>query len=109
MTKIGMDSVFEAGVLYMWPITSFILVQMPKKTSVDAHHFSNTVLEPFIQYVLYKARPEGHSRHSERNIRGTCTILCHGLNRVAPLKRGDFSKCFAPRHRNPKRVPPGNF
>ena len=40
---------------------------------------------------------EGNSRHSERNIRGTCTIVCHRHNWVALFKRGDFSTCDAPR------------
>ena len=39
---------------------------------------------------------EGNSRHSERNIWGTCTIVCHRQNWVAKFKRGDFSTCNAP-------------
>jgi len=48
--------------------------------------------------------PEGNSRHSDRNIRGTCTIVCHRQNWVAQFKRGDFSTCDAPRPGRPKTM-----
>jgi len=38
---------------------------------------------------------EGNSRHSERNIRGICNIVCHRTNWVALFKLGDFSTCVA--------------
>ena len=43
--------------------------------------------------VFFPARQgaEGNSSRSERNITGTCTILCHRQNGVAQFKRGDFS------------------
>ena len=47
---------------------------------------------------------EGNSRHSERNIRGTCTIVCHRQKLIAQFKRGDFSTCDAPRPGRPKTV-----
>jgi len=47
---------------------------------------------------------EGNSRHSDRNIRGTCTIVCHGQNWVVQFKRGDFSTCDAPRPGRHKTV-----
>jgi len=47
---------------------------------------------------------EGNTRHSERNIRGICTILCLRQNWVAQFKRGDFSTCDAPRPGRPKTV-----
>ena len=40
---------------------------------------------------------EGNSRHFDRNIRGTCTIVRHRQKWVAQFKRGDFSTCDAPR------------
>ena len=48
--------------------------------------------------VSFPARQgaEGNSRHSERNIRGTCTIVYHHQNWVAQFKHGDFSTCDAP-------------
>ena len=49
--------------------------------------------------VFFPARQvfEGNSRHSDRKIRGTCTIVCHRQNWVALFKRGNFSTCDAPR------------
>ena len=46
---------------------------------------------------------EGNSRHSERNIRGTCTIVYHRQKLGAPVKR-DFSTCDAPRPGRTKKV-----
>ena len=51
-----------------------------------------------------RQRVEGNSRHSDRNIRGTCTIVCHRKNWVTHFKRGDFSTCDAPRPGRPKIV-----
>jgi hypothetical protein len=36
----------------------------------------------------------GNSRHSDRNIRGTRTIVCHRQTWVAQFQRGDFSNFF---------------
>ena len=47
---------------------------------------------------------KGNSRHSDKNIRGTCTIVCHCKNWVAQFKHGDFSTCDAPRPGGPKTV-----
>ena len=48
--------------------------------------------------VFFPARQgaEGNSRHSDRNIRGTCTIVRHRQNSVVQFKR-DFSTCDVPR------------
>ena len=56
--------------------------------------------------LFFPARqgPEGNSRNSARNIRGTFTILCYRQNWVAQLKRGDFSTCDATRPGRPKTV-----
>ena len=47
---------------------------------------------------------QGNSRHSDKNIRGACTILCHVKNLVAQFKRGDFSACDAPHTGRTKTV-----
>ena len=47
---------------------------------------------------------EGNSRHSDRNVRGTCTIVCHREKWVAQFKSGDFSNCVAPCPERPKTV-----
>jgi len=51
-----------------------------------------------------KQGAEGNSGHSERNIRGTCTIVYHRQIWVAQFKRGDFSTCVAPRPGRPTAV-----
>ena len=47
---------------------------------------------------------ERNSRHSERNIRVTCTIVYHRQNWVTSFKRGNFCTCDAPRPGRPKTV-----
>ena len=48
---------------------------------------------------------DGNSCHYDRNIRGTCTIVCH-LQKLGghQFKRGDFSTCDAPCPGRPKTV-----
>jgi len=57
-----------------------------------------------IQFFSARQDAEGNSRHSERNIRGTSTIVCHRQIWVAQFKRGDFSTCDASRPERPKTV-----
>ena len=45
-----------------------------------------------------------NSRHSDRNIKETCTIVYYRQNWVAQFKHGDFSTCDAPRPGRPKTV-----
>jgi len=68
--------------------------------SGDARDINNMSL------FFFSGRQEakGNSRHSERNIRGTCTIVCHRQNWVVQFKRSDFSTCDAPRPGRPKTV-----
>ena len=49
--------------------------------------------------VFFSARygAEGISGHSERNMRGTCTIVCNHQKLGGQFKRGDFSTCDVPR------------
>ena len=47
---------------------------------------------------------KGNSRHSERNIRGKCTIVCRRQNWVIKFKCGDFSTCDGSCPGRPKRV-----
>ena len=56
--------------------------------------------------VFFPARQgaEGISRHSERNVKETCTILCHRQKLGRQVKRGDFSTCDAPRPARLKTV-----
>ena len=90
----------------MCQIASLFLLQRQKgSTSGDARDFNNIETRTVIKF-FFPARQgsEGNSRHSERNIRGTCTIVCYRLKLGGPVKRGDFSSCDAPRPGRPKTV-----
>jgi len=56
--------------------------------------------------VFFPARQitEGNSRHCDRNITGTCTIVCHRQKLSGHFKCGDFSRCDAPRPGQSKTV-----
>jgi len=73
-------------------ITSLFLLQRLKgSTSGDARDFNNIETRAIIKFFFPERQgAEGNSRHSDINIRGTCTIVCHRQNRVAQFKRGDF-------------------
>jgi len=74
--------------------------------SGDSRDFNNIETSAVIKIFFFPARQdaEGISSHSDRNISGTCTILCHRQNWVAQFKHGDFSTCVAPRPGRPKTV-----
>ena len=62
--------------------------------SGDARDFNNIKTRAVIKFFFPPRQgTEGYSRHSERNIRGTCTIVCHPKKQ---FKRGNFSTCDAP-------------
>ena len=72
MSQDGIDSVVGKRGLFMCRIASFFLLQRLKESmSGDAS----------CHQVFFSARqgPEGSSRHSDRNVRGTCTIVCHRM------------------------------
>ena len=79
----------------------FLLQRLKGSMSGDAHNFNNIETRAVIKF-FFSARQgaEGNSRHSDRNIRGTCTIK----NCVAHFKHRDFSTCDAPRPERPKTV-----
>jgi len=83
----------------------FLLQKLKGSMSGDARDFNNIETRAVIKLFFFPARQdaEGNSRHSERNIRGACTIVCHRQNWVAQFKRGDFSTCVAPRPGDSKR------
>jgi len=74
--------------------------------SSDARDFNSMETRAVIKFLFFSARQgaEGNSRHSDKNIRGTCIIVCHSQNWVAQFKRGDFSTCDAPRPGRPTIV-----
>ena len=86
----------------------FLLQSLKGSMSGDARDFNNIETRAAIKVFSFPARQgaEGNSRHCDRNIRGTSTIVCHVKNLVAQFKRGDFSTCDAPRcHDRPPYSP----
>jgi hypothetical protein len=70
----------------MCRITSLFLSQRPKGSmSGDARDFNNIETRAVIKFFFSPERQgaEGNSRHSERNIRGTRTVVCHRQNWMA--------------------------
>jgi len=61
--------------------------------SGDARDFNNMETRAVIKLPPPLARQgvEENSCYSDRNIWGTCTIVCHLKNLVAQFKYGDFS------------------
>ena len=90
----------------MWQIASlFSLQRLKGGMSGDACDFNNIEMQAVIKYFLRTRQgAKGNSHHSDRNIRGTCTIVCHRQNWVAQFKHGDFSTCDAPRPGRPKTL-----
>ena len=82
----------------------FLLERLKGSIPGDARDFNNIETRAVIKF-FFPARQgaEGNLRHSDRNIRETCTIVCC-QNWVAQFKRGDFSTCDAPRPGRPKTV-----
>ena len=79
MSKDRIDSVVGKRGLFMCRIASLFLLQRLKgSTSGYARDFNNIGARAVIKIFFFARQgPEGNSRHSERNIRGTCTIVCH--------------------------------
>ena len=71
----------------MYRIASLFLLQRLKGSmSDDARDFNNFEMRSVIKF-LFPARQgaEGNSRHSDRSIRGTCTIVCHRQKLGGPV------------------------
>ena len=64
----------------------FLLRRLKGSISGDVRDFNNIETRAVINF-FFPARQgaEGNSRHSERNIRGTCTIVCHRQKLGGPL------------------------
>jgi hypothetical protein len=69
----------------------FLLERLKGSMSGDACDFNIIETRALIKFS-FPARKgaERNLRHPERNIRRTCTILCHRQNWVAQFKSGDF-------------------
>jgi len=57
----------------------FLLQRLKGRMSGDARDFNNIETRAVIKAFFPPARQgaEENSRHCDRNIRGTCTIVCH--------------------------------
>jgi len=55
--------------------------------SGDARDFNDIETRAVTKFFLFLARQgaEGNSRHSDSNIRGTCTIVCHRQKLGGPV------------------------
>ena len=65
----------------------FLLQRLKGSMSGDARDFNNIETRAVIKFFFFPAREDavGNSRHSERNIRGTCTIVCHRQKLGGPV------------------------
>jgi len=64
----------------------FLLQRLKGSMSGDARDFNNIETRTVIKF-FFPARQgvEGNLRHSETNIRGTCTIVCHRQKLGGPV------------------------
>jgi len=64
----------------------FLLQRLKGSMSGGAREFNNMEKRAVIKF-FFPARQdaEGNQRHSERNIRGTCTIVCHRQKLGGPV------------------------
>jgi len=61
-----------------WIARLFLLQRLKGNMSSDVRDFNNIEMQAVIKF-FFPARQgtEGNSHHSDRNIRGTCTIVFH--------------------------------
>jgi len=64
----------------------FLLQRLKGSMSGDARDFNNMEIRAVFKF-FFSAREgaEANSRHSERNIWGTCTIVCHRQKLGGPV------------------------
>jgi hypothetical protein len=77
MSYDGIDSVVGKSGLVMCRIASLFLLQRLKGSiSGDARDFNNIEKRAIIKFFFPSWQgAEGNAHHSDRNIRGTCTIV----------------------------------
>ena len=70
----------------MCRIASLLLLQGVKGSmSGDTRDFNNVETRAVINFFFARQGAEGNSRHSDRNIRGTCTIVWHRQKLGGPI------------------------
>ena len=55
----------------------FVLQRLKGSMSGDACYFNNIEMQAVIKFFPVRQGTKGNSHHSDRNIRGMCTIICH--------------------------------
>ena len=85
---------------------SFLLTEAERSMSRDARDFNYMETRAVIKFFSPHTRQgaEGNSRHCDRNIKGTCTIVCHHQKLGVPVKSGDFSTFDASRPVRPETM-----
>ena len=64
----------------------FLLHRLKGSISGDARDFNNTETRAVIKFFsAARQDAEGNSCHSDRNVRGTCTIVCHRQKLGGPV------------------------
>jgi len=64
----------------------FLLQRLKGSMSGDARDFNNIEMRAVIEFFPpVRQGAERNSRHFERNIRGTCTIVCHRQKLGGPV------------------------
>ena len=64
----------------------FLLQRLKGSMSGDARDFNNIETLALTKFFIpARQGAEGNSRHSNRNIRGTCTIVCHHQKLGGPV------------------------
>ena len=63
----------------------FLLQRLKGSMSGDARDFNNIEKRAVNKLFSYKEGAERNSRHSDRNISGTCTIVCRRQKLGGPI------------------------
>jgi len=65
----------------------FLLQKLKGSMSGDMRNFNNIETQAVIKFFFFPVRQgaKGNTRHSDKNIRGTCTIVCHFQKRGGPV------------------------
>jgi len=66
-------------------VSLFLLQRLKGNMSGDVRDFNNIETRAVIKFFPARQGAEGNSRHSDRNIRGTYTIVCHRQKLDGPV------------------------
>jgi hypothetical protein len=80
-----------------WIASIFLLERLKGSMPGDVRDFKNIKTRAVKFFSLQGKERKEIQRHSDINVRETCTTVCHRQNWVAQFKRGGFFTCDAPR------------